>query len=208
MSDNTYTIAGSTIGFDGGRYKSKTPSAAAKKAGTRLFKEAESKKKKINEVKFFLRQTTRGSKHTIYQYHVIRKKLATPSVVTIGDKKIVYNFEIKVTPCQMSEAEVKSCKMPVAAPQKAAKSPKKAAKKTKKGGDGSEEADGAPEPEEDEEVDETGEVGADSDADAVPENTSSGADDDNDDEGEGEQEGGGRKKKKNAKKAVGNKKKK
>jgi hypothetical protein len=204
MSDNTYTIAGSTIGFDGGRYKSKTPSAAAKKAGTRLFKEAESKKKKINEIKFFLRQTTRGSKHNIYQYHVIRKKLATPSVVTIGDKKIVYNFEIKVTPCQMTEAEVKSCKMPVAAPQKAAKSPKKATKKTKKGGGDDGEDDVSPEPEEEVDADE---VEADDNAEAE-DNAEAGDDNVPSEDVDDEQEGGGRKKKKNAKKPVGNKKKK
>ena len=83
MSNNTYTIEKSESGFTGGRYNSKTPGGAAKKAATRLFKNTN---KKV--IKFTIRQTTQGSDKKLYKYEAKRIKLDKPVVITIkGNEK-------------------------------------------------------------------------------------------------------------------------
>ena len=92
MSNNTYTIEKSESGFVGGRYNSKTPGGAAKKAATRLFKNTN---KKV--IKFTIRQTTQGSDKKLYKYEAKRIKLDKPVVITIKGNEIKYEYKTVIT---------------------------------------------------------------------------------------------------------------
>lgn len=83
--ERSFTIEGSGTGFKGGRYRSKTgPLTAARKAGARLYRELtesqikdrESKNKK--NIKFILKETTRGSKKETMFFKVERIPLKNP----------------------------------------------------------------------------------------------------------------------------------
>ena len=92
MTSNTYTIEKSETGFTGGRYNSKTPGGAAKKAATRLFR---STNKKV--LTFTIRQTTQGSDKKLYKYEAKRIKLTKPVIITIKGKEIKYEYKTVVT---------------------------------------------------------------------------------------------------------------
>lgn len=77
-----FTVEKSSIGESGGRYISETPSAAAKKAASRLF----AKKTDLKPIKFTLRETTRGSSKPVYEYTASKEKLKNPSTRIIKDK--------------------------------------------------------------------------------------------------------------------------
>ena len=90
-----FTVDKSSIGESGGRYNSETPSAAARKAASRLF----AKKSDLKPIKFTLREKTRGSSKTLYEYTASKEKLKNPSTRTIKDKngnekKIENNYKI------------------------------------------------------------------------------------------------------------------
>lgn len=76
-----------------GRYISKTPSSAAKKAARRLFK---SGSKSARELTVYVRKTTRGSKREIYRYKAVLEVLRTPLVVNKDGTQIQVNNKIKV----------------------------------------------------------------------------------------------------------------
>lgn len=94
----TFTIDNSCIDVDGGRYKSTTPSGAAKKAASRLFKKAKgsAKYKTIRKLTFCMREITQGSDKEKYHYKANRVKLTKPLEREIGGVKIVNNFKIVI----------------------------------------------------------------------------------------------------------------
>jgi len=76
-----------------GRYISKTPSSAAKKAARRLFK---SGSKSARELTVYVRKTTRGCKREIYRYKAVLEVLRTPLVINKDGTQIQVNNKIKV----------------------------------------------------------------------------------------------------------------
>lgn len=96
MSNNyrSFTIDFSSNGKIGGRYISKTPLSAARKAvSKRLFKNSRSK-----TVNFQLKETTQGSTHKIYSYTAKSVKLRVPKVIILDGKRIVYRYKNVITP--------------------------------------------------------------------------------------------------------------
>jgi hypothetical protein len=105
-----FTIAGSDIGFVGGRYKagkSGTPVSAARKAAAVLFRMIENKKheQKFNKyhayahhkgIKFIIRETTQGSSKDTYYYEAVSTPLKTPKVIKRGDVEITLTKKIEV----------------------------------------------------------------------------------------------------------------
>jgi hypothetical protein len=83
-----FTIQASEIGFKGGVYKSDLPSKAAKKAAKRLFELVEKNEeyKKYNnltEIKFILRESTKGSTKKTFFYEAEKKNLSEPKIVKV-----------------------------------------------------------------------------------------------------------------------------
>ena len=77
-----------------GRYKSTTPSGAAKKIARRLFSESPDK----THVQFKVREITRGSEKKEYTYHAQKKKLKKPVTVAIaGGAKVTYRYTTVVS---------------------------------------------------------------------------------------------------------------
>jgi hypothetical protein len=70
-----FTVVGSSIGVEGGKYKSTGPMGAAKKAATQQFKKA---KNGTAEVKLMIRDTTHDGDHKTFFYVAHRKKLDKP----------------------------------------------------------------------------------------------------------------------------------
>jgi hypothetical protein len=131
----TYTVEESCINVTGGRYKSNSPLAAAKKAATKLFKKAQSKpsSKSLKKISFCIRETTSGSDKKLFAYVATRVKLAQPLVRVINGVEIVNRFKTEVKADKSAKA-VKPEKKPKATKTaKKAKSPSKpkAAKATK-----------------------------------------------------------------------------
>jgi|TARA_B000000475_G_scaffold271541_1_gene269641 hypothetical protein len=89
----TFTVESSNIQKSGGRYTSKTPNAAAKKAASQLFKKAAKSKTQIT---FELRETTKGEDKKIHKYTAKRVKLAKPKVITIMGNEITYRYTVQV----------------------------------------------------------------------------------------------------------------
>ena len=88
----TFTVQSSDIQASGGRYKSETPGAAAKKAATQLFKKSKASK----NISFALRETTSGSEKKVYLYNATREKLAKPVERIIKGVKIVNEYKINI----------------------------------------------------------------------------------------------------------------
>lgn len=107
----TFCVMASSVGFEGGNYRSSIPSAGAKKAVSKIFyklmnDKAYSKHKNVKTVKFILR--AKGSKPVkTYAYQATQKKLATPKKFKRGDKEIVILYEYTVKSVTMSATEVK-----------------------------------------------------------------------------------------------------
>lgn len=93
MDKNSYTVEYSDIDFTGGRYISKNPMSAAKKAASRMFKMTNKKK-----IKFTIRRTTQGEEKKEYHYEAIQVTLKSPVVLNINGKEIVYKYEIEIIP--------------------------------------------------------------------------------------------------------------
>jgi len=93
--DRSFTVSNSSIKESGGRYISKTPSAAAKKAASKLFaKKDKDAKNKTNSVKFDLRESTRGSDKKVYTYTAVREKLPKQTTRVINGVEIVNKYKI------------------------------------------------------------------------------------------------------------------
>jgi hypothetical protein len=99
---DSYGVYDSDTKKTSGRYISKTPSSAAKKAARRLFKE----KRGSRNITFMIRKTTRGSKREIYQYSADLEVLRTPIVVNKDGNKIVIKNKINVTRVDLPDEEV------------------------------------------------------------------------------------------------------
>ena len=113
MSARTFTIAGSDIGWAGGKYKPQKngmPGPAAKKAAKELFKMIENKANKPEwhkyetykshkTIKFILRETTLGSNKKSYYYEAKVQHLKTPMKRVIDGVEILYHRKIVVKTC-------------------------------------------------------------------------------------------------------------
>jgi len=75
-----------------GRYISKTPSSAAKKAARRLFK----KSPRARELTVYIRKTTRGSKREIYRYKAVLEVLKNPLIVNKEGTQIQVKNKVTV----------------------------------------------------------------------------------------------------------------
>lgn len=94
----TYTIESSAIGVSGGRYKSDSPSGAAKKAASILFRKASKsqKYKSVKKIKLCIRETTSGSEKKTFEYFATRVKLAKPVVRELNGVQIVNKYKVSV----------------------------------------------------------------------------------------------------------------
>lgn len=86
----SFKVLGSGIMFEGGSYKAKTVSKAAKRAGVKLFQKidnnAEYKKYSAKKsIKFILGETTRGSEKKTHAFEIQRVKLDKPITVARGN---------------------------------------------------------------------------------------------------------------------------
>ena len=96
----SFKVLGSGIMFEGGSYKAKTVSKAAKRAGVKLFQKVDndSTYKKFSSkksIKFILGETTRGSERKTHAFEVKRIKLDKPKVITRGkiEYTVKYTYE-------------------------------------------------------------------------------------------------------------------
>ena len=88
-TDNTYVIAHSNEGYTGSRYTSKTPSGAAKKAASTIFKKMRGSKKDsaisrdrvVRSTFIVLERTRQGKCKRFYAYDVDQIQLAEPKVI-------------------------------------------------------------------------------------------------------------------------------
>ena len=92
----SFTIEESTYKFDGGRYLSKTPGGAAKKAARRIFEDMGSK---VKPVKFILRESTSGSAKKTFCYAASKEIYDKPVTVKIGNSEVVYKHKYVVKAC-------------------------------------------------------------------------------------------------------------
>ena len=81
----SFTVEGSSIGYEEGKFISKTPGGAAKKVARKLHRLIEDDRafaryKNDKDVQFILRETTQGSAHKTLAYQAHKKKLAEPVV--------------------------------------------------------------------------------------------------------------------------------
>lgn len=109
----SFTIAGSGIGYKGSRFISDGPSAAAKKAGKRLFQlvDNEAKFKTFNNkktLKFIVRETTRGAGRKTYYYIVSREEKKEPLVRVINGVEVTYKWDYNVKKCSAEDPEMAS----------------------------------------------------------------------------------------------------
>ena len=114
----SFKIRGSGIGFEGGSYKAKTISAAAKRAGSKLFQKKEySKFPNKTSIKFILGETTRGSAKKTFAFEVTRIKLDKPITVARGNfdsekdtfekyYQVKYKFVCKALSAAQNDKEV------------------------------------------------------------------------------------------------------
>jgi hypothetical protein len=112
MSDSkrTFTIQGSDLGFEGGRYKGTSPFLAARKAAKQLFRMVENKKKvskwnkyhkfaSYKKLKFLLREVSRGSDKTTHYYEATVEPLPEPKVIKRNGVEITVTKTIHVKTC-------------------------------------------------------------------------------------------------------------
>ena len=104
--ERSFTIEGSGTGFKGGRYRTKSgPLVAARKAGARLYRKLTETQIKAREssgkkdIKFILKETTRGSKKETMFFRVKRVPLKKPLVRTIAGETIESKYVFEVERC-------------------------------------------------------------------------------------------------------------
>lgn len=115
MADKrTFTIQGSDLGFEGGRYKSVTPAGAARKAAKQLFRMVENKLNKTawhkyakfashKKLRFIVRESTRGSKRDTFYYEASVEQLDQPRVIKRNGTEYTVTKAIKVKTCSGTE---------------------------------------------------------------------------------------------------------
>ena len=86
-----------------GRFTGLTPYQAANKALSKYYRETNKPKKQI---RFSIRESTRGSKRNVYTYNGRRDKLTTPVEYSIKDgRTIVKKFKNRLIKVKKSELE-------------------------------------------------------------------------------------------------------
>jgi len=89
-----------------GRYTGLTPYQAANKALSKYYREAGDKAS--TEITFSIRESTRGSKRTVYTYNGRREKLATPVEYTIkgkdGERTVTKAYKNRLTKVKKADA--------------------------------------------------------------------------------------------------------
>ena len=107
----TFTIQGSDLGYEGGRYKGTEPSQAARKAAKQLFRMVENKGKKaawkkyerfsnFKVLKFILREASRGSNKATHYYEAKVVPLSEPKVIKRNGVEITVTKTIHVKTCE------------------------------------------------------------------------------------------------------------
>lgn len=98
----SFKVLGSGIMFEGGNYRAKSMSQAAKRAGVKLFQRVDNKPgyKKYadkNSIKFIVGETTRGSDKKTRAYEITRVKLDKPITIDRGNLnyQVKYNYVCK-----------------------------------------------------------------------------------------------------------------
>ena len=72
-----------------GRFRSKTPVGAAKKSFTRICNKSAIKGQ--CSMNITIQETTRGSKHKEFSYHLIRKR--SPTMIQHGSRQVVHRYK-------------------------------------------------------------------------------------------------------------------
>jgi Non-histone chromosomal protein MC1 len=98
-SERTFTIESSETNVTGGRFSGKSPYVVALKAARKLFRESSSAATK-KQIRFQLRETTRGSPHAVYTYIGEKTLLPEPKVVVRGDTEITITHTYNVKACE------------------------------------------------------------------------------------------------------------
>lgn len=99
MSTRTFTIESSETNVRGGRYTGKSPYTVALKAARALFRDASVGANK-KQIRFSLRETTRGSTNNTYTYIGEREKLPEEKIIVRGDKQIRITHTYRVKSCE------------------------------------------------------------------------------------------------------------
>jgi len=113
----TFTIQGSDLGFEGGKYKGTSPVQAARKAAKQLFRMVENKPgkaawKKYSKftsykvLKFILREASRGSKKETHYYEATVIPLPEPKIIKRNGVEITITKTIRVKTCEEHMATV------------------------------------------------------------------------------------------------------
>jgi hypothetical protein len=123
----SFTVEVSSNNRKGGRYLSKSPFGAARKAATKLFKDAD-----VTEVRFILRETTKSSMSTNAKHYYyakksndnreIKKKDATYIVTTKVDVKSLNEGDVSDLLKKINSSPAQTAPQPQAAPQAAPQS--------------------------------------------------------------------------------------
>jgi hypothetical protein len=96
MSTRTFTIESSETNVRGGRYTGKAPYNVALKAARALFRDVSTKK----QIRFSIRETTRGSTHNVYTYIGERTKLPEEKIIVRGSTEIKITHTYSVKSCE------------------------------------------------------------------------------------------------------------
>jgi hypothetical protein len=95
-----------------GRYTGLTPYQAANKALSKYYREAEGAAKTGGEITFSIRESTRGSKRSVYTYNGRREKLEKPVEYTIkgkdGDRTVVKEYKNRLVKVKKAESQTAS----------------------------------------------------------------------------------------------------
>jgi hypothetical protein len=91
-----FTIVHSETGKEGGRYGGASPAVAAKHAAKQLFAGTKNAKK---QVRFTIRETTRGSEKGEFTYIGTKTALETPKTIMRNNVEITVKHTIAVKSC-------------------------------------------------------------------------------------------------------------
>lgn len=89
-----FTIVHSEHGKEGGRYSGLSPAVAAKHAAKQLLNHSTK-----TQIRFTIRETTRGSEKAEFTYIGTKEKLDKPIVIQRGDMEITVKHSITVKSC-------------------------------------------------------------------------------------------------------------
>jgi secreted Zn-dependent insulinase-like peptidase len=99
--ERTFTIESSEVDVTGGRFTGKAPYNVAAKVARSLFKDLKGKNKKKTEIRFAIRETTRGSDNKTFHYIGTKKTLPEPKVVVRGDVELKIEHVYHIKSCRV-----------------------------------------------------------------------------------------------------------